>query len=96
MELSVYSIVTFFIAVPILSIVLASLLPRQVSSLPACHFSCLYSQEQIFTNATGFGSDVLYWAGRFHQNRVGHNTQNGMTYDGTLLDPATGFADLSG
>jgi len=32
----------------------------------------------------------LQWEGKFHQNNVSYNTFNGMTFDGTLLDPVTG------
>jgi hypothetical protein len=68
----------------------------QTSSHSPCRFSHLYSQDDILANSTAFAWDVFYWEGQFHQNRVGYNTQNGMTYDGTLLDPNTGFANFSG
>ena len=62
---------------------------------PPCRFSPLYSQADILRNPTPFAQDVFYWEGHFHQNNVGYNTANGMTYDGTLLDPVTGLANAS-
>lgn len=35
---------------------------------------------------------MLYWEGKFHQNNVSYNSENGMTYDGTQLDWTTGVA----
>lgn len=61
-----------------------------------CRFAPLYNQSEIRKNPGPFVWDTLYWDGRFHQNSVGYNTANGMTYDGTLLDPTTGIANFSG
>lgn len=72
-----------------------SVLPRQSSSYSPCRFSPLYSQNDILQNSSAFLWDVFYWEGRFHQNNVGYNTANGMTYDGTLLNPHTGLANAS-
>lgn len=33
---------------------------------------------------------MLYWEGKFHQNNVSYNTQNGMSYDGTNINYTTG------
>src|SRR5690349_1628624 len=78
------------------SSVAATVGPRQSSSHSPCRFSPLYSQGDILHNSTAFAWDVFYWEGQFHQNNVGYNTMNGMTYDGTLLNPSTGLANKSG
>lgn len=59
---------------------------------PKCRFSPHYTQSQILKDPKPYISDVLYWEGKFHQNNIGYNTLNGMTYDGTLLDQTTGLA----
>jgi hypothetical protein len=59
---------------------------------PECRFSPDFTQQQVLNDPDNFIWDVLYWEGKFHQNNVGYNTGNGMTYDGTLLDPTTGVA----
>jgi hypothetical protein len=61
-------------------------------SHPPCRFSEQYTQAQILNNVDDFISDVLFWEGKFHQNNVSLNTFNGMSYDGTLIDPTTGLA----
>lgn len=61
-------------------------------NLPPCRFSKQYTQAQILKDPTNFISDLLYWEGKFHQNNVSLNTFNGMSYDGTLIDPTTGIA----
>jgi hypothetical protein len=61
-------------------------------SQPPCRFSKQYTQSQILKNPDNFLSDLLYWEGKFHQNNVSLNTLNGMSYDGTLIDPTTGIA----
>ncbi len=66
------------------------------SSELACRFSHQYSQSDILSDPASFIKDVMYWEGNFHSNSVGYNTANGMTYDGTLLDPTTGVHDVSG
>lgn len=63
---------------------------------PVCRFSLQYSQQDVIANTDAFIWDLLYWEGHFHQNSVGYNAANGMTYDGTLLDPRTGIANISG
>jgi len=65
-------------------------------NIPRCRFSLDYSQEDILLDSDAFVSDLLYWEGRFHQNNVGYNEANGITYDGTLLDPHTGLHNASG
>ena len=76
------------------SLVTAISLPRGSSHSP-CRFAPLYSQADILHNSTAFTEDVFYWEGQFHQNNVGYNTANAMTYDGTLLNPETGLANNS-
>ena len=61
-----------------------------------CRFSPQYSQEDILSNDDTFVWDLFYWEGRFHQNNIGYNTANSMTYDGTLLNPLTGLNNISG
>ena len=71
-------------------------LPRQTFSHSPCRFAPNFTQAEIIANSSSFLDDIFYWEGQFHQNRVGYNTANGMTYDGTLLDPNTGNANFSG
>jgi hypothetical protein len=78
----------------LLAIAIATSLPRQPSHSP-CRFAPLYTQDEILRNSTPFAQDVFYWEGQFHQNNVGYNTANAMTYDGTLLNPQTGLANAS-
>lgn len=59
---------------------------------PKCRFSPAYTQDQILRNPEPCILDFLYWEGKFHQNNVSYNSLNGMSYDGTLLDEATGLA----
>jgi hypothetical protein len=58
----------------------------------SCRYALKYSQKQLMSNPDGFINDMLYWEGHFHQNGVGYNTANGMTYDGTQIDLNTGLA----
>ena len=75
---------------------LSSILPRQ-STPPhsLCRFSPRYTQHDILTNSTAFVQDIFYWDGQFHQNNVGINTANGLTYDGCILNQTTGLANIS-
>jgi hypothetical protein len=66
--------------------------PYAQVSQPPCRFSKDYTQAGILANPDSFISSVLYWEGKFHQNNVSLNTFNGMSYDGTLIDPTTGLA----
>ena len=66
------------------------------SSQPACRFSHQYSQSDILSDPSSFIKDVMYWEGHFHSDSVGYNIANGMTYDGTLLNPTTGVHDVAG
>lgn len=86
-----FSSVGFFLC---FSIVNAASVPRRFSH-SSCRFAPLYSQADILHNSTAFAQDVFYWEGQFHQNNVGYNTVNAMTYDGTLLNPETGLANNS-
>ena len=66
---------------------------RQVTSHSPCRFAPRYTQEQILNNSSDFVRDIFYWDGQFHQNGVGLNTQNGLTYDGCILNGTTGIAN---
>ena len=73
----------------------AASLPRQVASHSPCRFAPLYTQEQIFHNSSSFIADIFYWDGQITQNGVGMNTQNGLTFDGCILNQTTGLANIS-
>ncbi|KAF2473431.1 uncharacterized protein BDR25DRAFT_323966 [Lindgomyces ingoldianus] len=66
------------------SILFASAASSTFQTAPKCRFSPQHSQQDILTN------------GHFHQDNVGYNTANEMTYDGTLLDPRTGLNNIGG
>lgn len=53
---------------------------------PSCRFALQYTQKQILQDPTNFINDMLYWEGKFHQNNVSYNADNGMSYDGTNID----------
>lgn len=72
-------------------LICATAVPR-APRFPPCRYSPTYSQSDILQNASAFAWDVFYWEGQFHQNNVGYNTANGMSYDGTLLNSTTGLA----
>jgi hypothetical protein len=78
------------------SLSVAYIPPRQASVHSPCRFSPLYTFDEISTNSTAFVNDIFYWDGQFHQNGVGYNTANGLTYDGCLLNQTTGLANFSG
>lgn len=78
-----------FLAIAFLYSLLVS---ASVPTHSKCRFSPLYSQDDILRNSTPYAWDVFYWEGHFHQNNVGYNTANGMSYDGTLLNSTTGLA----
>ena len=61
---------------------------------PKCRFSPTFTQQEVLRHPDRFALDLLYWEGKFHQNNVSYNVENGMTYDGTLIDPTTGFATV--
>jgi hypothetical protein len=73
----------------------ALILPRLAPSHSPCRFSPKYTQDDIFRNSTAFVNDIFYWDGQFHQDGVGYNSQNGLTYDGVLLNQTTGLANMS-
>jgi hypothetical protein len=60
------------------------------SSEPSCRFARQYTQKEILKNPSNFINDLLYWEGKFHQNNVSYNSDNGMSYDGTNIDFTTG------
>ena len=66
----------------------------QSQNSPSCRFALKYSQNDILKDSRSFVSDYLYWEGKFHQNNVAYNTENGVSYDGTQLDWNTGEATL--
>lgn len=57
---------------------------------PSCRFAQQYTQQQILQDPSSFINDMLYWEGKFHQNNVSYNSDNGMSYDGTNIDWVTG------
>jgi hypothetical protein len=61
-----------------------------------CRFASHYTTSSILSDPDAFERDLLHWEGMFHQNNVSYNTLNGMTFDGTLLNPVTGIHDTSG
>jgi hypothetical protein len=61
-------------------------------SISHYRYSLQYSQSEILNNPQKFACEVFYWEGRFHQRGVAFNAVNGMTYDGSYLDPTTGLA----
>ncbi|KAJ5662378.1 uncharacterized protein N7477_009994 [Penicillium maclennaniae] len=67
--------------------------PSQANK-PSCRFASEYTQEQILRDPTDFMNDLLYWEGKFHQNNVSYNSENGMSYDGTNIDWVTGERTL--
>ncbi|KAI2760410.1 CAZyme family GH162 [Penicillium roqueforti] len=59
---------------------------------PSCRFAHQYSQKQVLRDPTAFINDMLYWEGKFHQNNISYNSNNGISYDGTNIDWVTGEA----
>lgn len=74
-----------------LSLPLAAASPQYSNpKAPSCRFGLEWSQKDVLQHTDDFVWDLLYWEGKFHQNDVAYNTQNGMSYDGTQLDWKTG------
>ncbi|CAG8058267.1 unnamed protein product [Penicillium salamii] len=67
--------------------------PEQVQK-PSCRFAHQYSQKEIIRDPTAFINDLLFWEGKFHQNNISYNSNNGITYDGTNIDWVTGEATI--
>ncbi|KAF8960660.1 putative GPI anchored protein [Flammula alnicola] len=65
-------------------------------SPPSCRFASQYTTASIIRDPDAFEQDVIYWEGMFHKNNVSYNVLNGMTFDGTLIDPVTGLHDVDG
>ena len=61
---------------------------------PSCRFAHQYSQKQVLQNPNAFANDLLYWEGKFHQNNISYNSNNGISYDGTNIDWVTGEATV--
>lgn len=78
-----------------LLLLLLQCVDAQAPTHSKCRFAELYTIEDIPHNSTKFLQDVFYWEGQFHQDGVGYNQQNGMTYDGVGLDSNTGLAKIS-
>lgn len=76
--------------------VAAALAPPGPPKSSACRFATKYTTQAILQNPSAFEQDVIFWEGMFHQNNVSYNALNGMTFDGTLLDPITGVHDVDG
>lgn len=66
----------------------------QSKNSPSCRFALEYSQNDILRDSTSFVNDYLYWEGKFHQNDIAYNTENGVSYDGSQLDWTTGKATI--
>ncbi|PPQ71558.1 hypothetical protein CVT24_006439 [Panaeolus cyanescens] len=79
-----------------LPIILTSLLLSQVAFGQRCRFANQYTQTDILKDPSAFEADVFQWEGMFHQHNVSYNAVNGMTFDGTLLNPTTGIHDVNG
>jgi len=60
-----------------------------------CRFSPTFTQENVLSDPDSYAWEMMYWEGQFHANDIGYNTENGMTYDGTLIDPVTGQHNVS-
>ncbi|KAH7420027.1 putative GPI anchored protein [Cadophora sp. MPI-SDFR-AT-0126] len=74
------------------TLLFTAILANPQAQHPKCRFSPLYTQSSILKNPDPFISSFLYWEGKFHANNISYNTLNGMSYDGTLIDPTTGLA----
>jgi hypothetical protein len=66
--------------------------PTNNQKTPNCRFASKYTQKDILRDPTDFAWDFLYWEGKFHQDKVSYTKENGMSIDGTLIDPITGLA----
>jgi hypothetical protein len=66
------------------------------SSPPPCRFASSWTPTQLLSSPNTFENTLLHWEGKFHQHNVSYNTLNGMTFDGTLLDPVTGIHNVDG
>lgn len=75
----------------ILSASATPLAASKPAKTPNCRFAHDYTQASILKNPEPFAQDLLYWEGKFHADNVGYNGNNGMTFDGTLLDQVTGL-----
>jgi hypothetical protein len=87
------------IVVNIASLIFAGIIQGADASLvqpSSCRFASNYTTSSILANPDAFEQDVLYWEGMFHQNNVSYNALNGMTFDGTLIDPVTGIHNIDG
>ncbi|CZR60560.1 uncharacterized protein PAC_10456 [Phialocephala subalpina] len=85
--------VQLLVALSAVSGIASSPTQRRTNSLPPkCRFSPTYTQTEILHDPSPFMSDLLYWEGYFHANNISYNSNNGMSYDGTLLDETTGLA----
>lgn len=80
---------------PLIYLILSMSAAAPTSEYPKCRFSPQYSQYDVLKDSSAFAWDMLYWEGHFHQNDVGYNTANGMSYNGTLLNPITGLNNVT-
>ena len=62
---------------------------------PACRFALDWSEEELLADPDGFASDMLYWEGKFHQDAIAFNAENGMSYDGAQIDWETGLSIIT-
>lgn len=70
--------------------------PAPPQPKPPCRFAPLHTQSSILADPQPLTAALLHWEARFAQPGIGYNAANGLTYDGTLLDPLTGLAPASG
>jgi hypothetical protein len=59
---------------------------------PACRFALKWTQDELLERPDDFISDMLYWEGKFHQDAIAYNENNGMSYDGAQIHWDTGLS----
>jgi hypothetical protein len=60
--------------------------PARPPSISQYRFSPYFSQDDSLNNQQQFALRDLLWESRFHQDGVGFNAANGMTYNGIYFD----------
>lgn len=69
---------------------------RAGATTPPCRFAPLYTRSSILHDFMPFEQALLHYEGLFHQHNVSYNADNGMTFDGTLLNTTTGVHRTEG
>jgi hypothetical protein len=59
---------------------------------PPCRFALKWTQDELLERPDDFISDMLYWEGKFHQDAIAYNENNGMSYDGAQIHWDTGLS----